>query len=60
MRIEEGKSYTYFPPQNKEDNLHFECEVARVTAKRVKIRLRDGKTRSVSAKRLVAQHSLLA
>lgn len=63
MKIAEvriGQTYTYWPPQNAEDNLHFPAEVVEI-GKLVKVRIRraDGEcVRSVSARRLTRQGEL--
>lgn len=60
MKIAEvqiGQTYTYWPPQGAEDNLHFPAEVIEI-GKRVKVRVKTAEgecLRHVSARRLVAQ-----
>ena len=59
-----GEQYTYYPPKEREDdNRHFPATVEAV-AKLVRVRIfmegaPDGVVRSVSAKRLAIQESLL-
>jgi len=58
--IEIGKTYTYWPPQGAEDNLHFPAEVVEI-GKLVKVRIRrvEGEClRSVSARRLTMNGEL--
>lgn len=55
--VQVGRTYTYWPPQNQEDNLHFPAEVIEIGA-RVKVRIMTAageRIRHVSARRLVAQ-----
>lgn len=55
--VQVGRTYTYWPPQNQEDNLHFPAEVVEIGA-RVKVRVMTAageRIRHVSARRLVAQ-----
>lgn len=58
--IQVGQTYTYWPPQNAEDNLHFPAEVVEI-GKLVKVRIRRNEgecLRSVSARRLTMNGEL--
>ena len=61
MKLEIGKSYTYFPKkEHVDDNLHFPAEVIELRdSGRVKARLPEGKTRCVHPMRLADQLDLL-
>lgn len=58
--IEVGRTYTYHPPQDATDNLHFPATVVR-KGKRVTIDVANsGRLLAVSPKRLTDQGDLLA
>lgn len=58
--VQVGQTYTYWPPQGAEDNLHFPAEVVEI-GKLVKVRIRRAEgecLRSVSARRLTMNGEL--
>ena len=64
MSIQVGDNLTYYPPQDRKDNLHYPCIVLELRKIRVKIRYfselaPDGRVSFVSRKRLIAQADML-